>query len=84
LKDGAGKSKASYNKIRFCEEQAGWDGIEYFWVDICYIDKSNNTELAEAINLMFRWYRDADKCYVYLSGISESTSNNDNNFYQLP
>ncbi|KAH9210141.1 hypothetical protein DL95DRAFT_475336 [Leptodontidium sp. 2 PMI_412] len=35
-------------------------------MDTCCIDKSNSTELAEAINLMFRWYRDATKCYVYL------------------
>jgi hypothetical protein len=84
LKDGAGKSKAGYKKIRFCGEQAARDGIQYFWVDTCCIDKSNNTELAGAINSMFRWYCDADKCYVYLSDVSGSTSNNDNNSHQLP
>jgi hypothetical protein len=30
-------------------------------------DKSSSAELAEAINLMFRWYREAAKCSVYLS-----------------
>ncbi|KAH8600212.1 WD40-repeat-containing domain protein [Bisporella sp. PMI_857] len=74
LKDGTGKSKAGYKKIRFCGEQAGQDGIQYFWVDTCCIDKSNNTEPAGAINSMFRWYRDANKCYVYLSDVSASTS----------
>ncbi|KAK4194663.1 hypothetical protein QBC40DRAFT_353105 [Triangularia verruculosa] len=31
---------------------------------------SNSTELQEAINFMFRWYRDAAKCYVYLTDVS--------------
>ncbi|KAG4427329.1 hypothetical protein IFR05_017187, partial [Cadophora sp. M221] len=30
----------------------------------------NSTELAEAINSMFRWYQDATKCYVYLPDVS--------------
>jgi hypothetical protein len=43
-------------------------------VDTYCIDKSNSTELAEAINSMFRWYRDATKCYVYLPDISRLRS----------
>jgi hypothetical protein len=39
--------------------------------DTICIDKSNNNELSEAINSMFRWYRDAVKCYVYLSDVSQ-------------
>jgi hypothetical protein len=69
LIDGTGGSKDG-RKIRFCGEQASRDGLRYFWVDTCCIDKSNSTELAEAINSMFRWYRDAAKCYVYLSDVS--------------
>ncbi|KAM3077020.1 hypothetical protein ACMFMF_004934 [Clarireedia jacksonii] len=68
--DGTGKSKAGYGKIQFCGEQAKRNSLQYFWVDTCCIDKSNNVELAEAINLMFRWYRDATKCYVYLPDVS--------------
>jgi hypothetical protein len=67
---GPSKSKAGYRKIQFCAEQAARDGLQYFWVDTCCIDKSNFTELSEAINSMFRWYRDAAKCYVYLSDVS--------------
>ena len=37
LVKGAGKSKAGYNKIRFCGEQARRDGLRYFWVDTCCI-----------------------------------------------
>jgi hypothetical protein len=69
LMDGTGKSKPGYDKIRFYGEQARRDSLQYFWVDTCCIDKSNNTELSEAINSMFRWYRNAAKCYVYLWGV---------------
>ena len=75
LVDGHGQSKAGYNKIRFCGQQAEHDRIQYFWVDTCCIDRSNNTELSEAINSMFRWYREAAKCYVYLLDVSIPTSN---------
>ena len=70
LIDNTGKSKAGYNKIRFCGEQIIRDGLQYFWVDTCCIDKSNSVELQEAINSMFRWYQNATKCYVYLSDVS--------------
>jgi hypothetical protein len=69
LTKGSGKTKAGYRKIQFCGEQAARDGLRYCWVDTCCIDKSNNTELSEAINSMFRWYRNAAKCYVYLSDV---------------
>jgi hypothetical protein len=37
----------------------------------CCTDQSNNNELSEAINSMFRWYRNAVKCYVYLSDVPQ-------------
>jgi hypothetical protein len=74
LLNGTSKSKVGYGKIQFCGEQARRDSLQYFWVDTCCIDKSNSTELAEAINSMFRWYRDATKCYVYLSDVPRSRS----------
>ena len=70
LVEGASSNKAGFEKIDFCRKQAASDGLEYFWVDTCCIDKSSSTELTEAINSMFRWYKDADKCYVYLSDVS--------------
>lgn len=70
LKNGSGKSKAGYAKIQFCIAQARKDGLQHVWVDTCCIDKANHTELAEAIVSMFRWYREAVKCYVYLSDVS--------------
>jgi hypothetical protein len=70
LISGAGKGKTGFKKIKFCGEQATKDGLQYFWVDTCCIDKSNSTELTTAINSMFRWYRNAKKCYVYLVDVS--------------
>jgi len=70
LSEDTGKSKAGYHKIRFCGEQAARDGLQYFWVDTCCIDKTNAVELQSSINSMFRWYKNARKCYVYLSDTS--------------
>lgn len=70
LQNGTGKNKLGYDKIRFCADQAWEDGLEFFWVDTCCIDKPNSTELQEAINSMFRWYQNAAKCYVFLSDVS--------------
>ncbi|KAH7061027.1 kinesin light chain 1, partial [Paraphoma chrysanthemicola] len=66
---GTGKDKTGYDKIRFCGGRAAADGLQYFWVDTCCIDKSTSHELSTAINSMFRWYQRASKCYVYLSDI---------------
>lgn len=51
--------KAGYRKIQFCSEQAAKNGLHYFWIDTCCIDKSSSAELTEAINSMFAWYRDS-------------------------
>lgn len=66
---GTGKDKSGYDKIRFCGRRAEADGLQYFWVDTCCIDKSTSHELSTAINSMFRWYQRASKCYVYLSDV---------------
>jgi hypothetical protein len=34
-------------------EQAAQDGLQYSWVDTCFIDKSNLQELSNAINSIF-------------------------------
>lgn len=71
LMEGTGKHKTGYKKIQFCRKQAAADGLQHFWVDTCCIDKSSSTELTEAINSMFRWYKNAAECYVYLSDVSK-------------
>jgi hypothetical protein len=37
--DGTGKDKPGYCKLTFCGKQAANDGLQYFWVDTCCIDK---------------------------------------------
>ncbi|OQV09788.1 NACHT domain-containing protein [Cladophialophora immunda] len=74
MESGTGKDKLGYEKIRFCGEQARQDDLQYFWIDTCCIDKKNAAELQHAINSMFRWYRDAEHCYVYLADVSISLS----------
>ncbi|KAF2678940.1 HET-domain-containing protein, partial [Lentithecium fluviatile CBS 122367] len=70
LTNGTGKDKPGYEKIWFCGEQAAQDGLKYFWIDTCCINKANKAELSQAINSMFCWYRNATQCYVYLSDVS--------------
>ncbi|OCK72772.1 HET-domain-containing protein, partial [Lepidopterella palustris CBS 459.81] len=65
-----GKSKAGWKKIEFCADKADADGLQYFWIDTCCIDKRSSAELSKAINSMFRWYRKASRCYVYLTDVS--------------
>ncbi|KAH8772412.1 hypothetical protein F5882DRAFT_410473 [Hyaloscypha sp. PMI_1271] len=56
LMNGTGKGKTGYGKIEFCGKQARSDGLKYFWVDTCCINKSSSNELSKAINSMFCWY----------------------------
>ena len=70
ISEGNRTSKTGLDKIRFCGEQARRDRLQYFWVDTCCIDKSSSAEFTHAINSMFGWYRNAAKCYVYLSDVS--------------
>ncbi|KAH8716753.1 hypothetical protein GQ44DRAFT_624900, partial [Phaeosphaeriaceae sp. PMI808] len=70
IMNGDGKAKPGYEKIRFCEVQARQDGLQYFWIDTCCINKANKAELAFSIRSMFCWYRNAVRCYIYLSDVS--------------
>jgi hypothetical protein len=64
LENNTGKSKIGYRKLNFCAKQTVRDRLEYCWIDTCCIDRANHTELSEAINSMFKWYRGATKCCV--------------------
>jgi hypothetical protein len=80
LTSGMGRNMLGWKKIVGCCELALHEGLEWAWIDSCCIDKTSSSELSEAINSMFRWYRDAEICYVYLSDASgplEEASNMD-------
>ena len=53
-------------KIEQCRKQAARDHYKWVWIDTCCINKDSSAELSEAINSMYRWYRDAGRCYVHL------------------
>ena len=56
-------------KLEGCCRQAKEDNLNYVWIDTCCIDKDKETELSQAINSMFRWYRNAAVCYAYLCDV---------------
>ena len=53
------EKEEGYRKLRFCSEQAAQDGLQYFWIDTCCIDRWDNNERSKAINSMFQWYQNA-------------------------
>ncbi|KAI6143794.1 hypothetical protein BKA82DRAFT_65217, partial [Pisolithus tinctorius] len=55
-----------YQKIRNSCLQACHNGLHWLWVDTCCIDKRSSAELSEAINSMYAWYANSDRCYAYL------------------
>lgn len=67
--DPTALSKSGWGKIDKTCRQAAQHGLKYAWVDTCCIDKSSSAELSEAINSMFRWYKRAAVCYVFLSDL---------------
>ncbi|KAF2966551.1 hypothetical protein GQX73_g7028 [Xylaria multiplex] len=87
LEQGIGQRKIGYKKIRFCGERARRDGLRYFWVDTCCIDKSSSAELEKSIRSMFLWYRNATKCYAYLEDVSrpatQDSDRHDNPHWKL-
>nr|OQO19819.1 hypothetical protein B0A51_12754 [Rachicladosporium sp. CCFEE 5018] len=69
----AERKTKSFAKIRFASDQAAKDGLDHVWVDTCCIDRMNGPEHAEAIVSMFRWYREATRCYAYLTDVDVLT-----------
>ncbi|KAH7146502.1 heterokaryon incompatibility protein-domain-containing protein, partial [Dactylonectria macrodidyma] len=66
----ARKKTASFSKIEATCRLVLGEGLDYVWVDTCCIDKSSSAELSEAINSMFRWYKNAIYCLAFLSDFS--------------
>lgn len=58
------------NKTDGCIIATKEAGYDYVWIDTCCINKHDAVELSEAITSMFRWYKKAAICFVYLSDVS--------------
>ncbi|KAI1611705.1 heterokaryon incompatibility protein-domain-containing protein [Exophiala viscosa] len=69
LSMSASENSAGYRKILRCCKYAASCGCDWAWIDTCCIDKTSSAELSEAINSMYRWYRRATVCFVYLSDV---------------
>ncbi|KAI0378935.1 heterokaryon incompatibility protein-domain-containing protein [Hypomontagnella monticulosa] len=65
-------TRKGFTKIKYCCKQAAKEGLDWVWVDTCCIDKTNSSELSEAINSMFRWYKQATICYAYLADVTST------------
>ena len=60
--------KKGFLKTIGCALQAEKDNIKYIWCDTCCIDKTDRTELSEAIDYMYHWYK-GQLCYAYLGDV---------------
>lgn len=72
IKDEA-RCKQAFPKINGACKQAASDEYEWIWIDSLCIDKSSSSELQEAINSMWSWYKNACICYAYLEDIPNGT-----------
>lgn len=61
--------KEGFVKIQGACNQARCDKLEWLWVDTNCIDKTSSSELSEAINSMYAWYRDSVICYAFLADV---------------
>ncbi|KAK5110490.1 hypothetical protein LTR85_001019 [Meristemomyces frigidus] len=69
--EGTSKPGSGSEKIRFCIQQTVQDGLEYFWVDTCCINKKDDAELSKSLRSMFRWYAGANRCYAFLTDVPQ-------------
>ncbi|CAK3992734.1 Hypothetical predicted protein [Lecanosticta acicola] len=64
--------KAGYRKVEgfvsYIKTQIPF--VKWLWIDTCCIKQNSDRELSEAINSMFRWYRDAEVCLAYLEDVT--------------
>ncbi|KAI6161760.1 heterokaryon incompatibility protein-domain-containing protein [Pisolithus thermaeus] len=70
---GEMRKRSGYHKIRESCLQAFHDHLSWLWVDTCCIDKRSSAELSEAINSMYVWYANSDRCYAFLHDVTTNT-----------
>ncbi|KAG2119454.1 heterokaryon incompatibility protein-domain-containing protein [Suillus clintonianus] len=68
--EGNRSTRPGFIKLRnFCQKAREY-GCRLAWSDTCCINKSSSAELDEAIRAMFKWYRNAEICIVFLADSS--------------
>ncbi|KAI0197469.1 heterokaryon incompatibility protein-domain-containing protein [Astrocystis sublimbata] len=68
------ESRLGFQKMKGSCKQAVKDDLEWIWIDTCCIDKKSSAELSEAINSMFKWYKQSEVCYILLSDVPSLAS----------
>jgi hypothetical protein len=71
------EDKKGFTKVQQTARLAKQAGLSYIWIDTCCIDKSSSSELQEAINSMFFWYRRSTVCFAYLCDINADACESD-------
>ncbi|RFU81844.1 ankyrin repeat-containing domain [Trichoderma arundinaceum] len=67
--EGGVTTKEGFKKVQQCCVRAKADGFDYVWIDTCCINKTSSAELSEAINSMYLWYHQSDRCYAYMADV---------------
>lgn len=67
------RARTGWQKIEQSCKKAAGDGHSWIWIDTCCIDKSSSAELSEAINSMWRYYKDSKVCTCEYMSIKAST-----------
>jgi hypothetical protein len=73
MQSGVASQMKGFSKIQRCCQKAAEDGYAYCWLDVCCIDKKSSAELSEAINSMYKWYKNSNVCYAYLADLTTPT-----------
>ncbi|THU92937.1 HET-domain-containing protein [Dendrothele bispora CBS 962.96] len=73
-KDRAGWKKAGWRKIWNACKYVQQYKFEWIWIDTCCIDKTSSAELSEALNSMYKYYREGRVCIAYLSDVLNGRS----------
>ncbi|KAI0864817.1 heterokaryon incompatibility protein-domain-containing protein [Xylaria cubensis] len=72
-------SRKGFKKIQGCCNIAyRCYNLKWAWVDTCCINKESSTELSEAINSMFKWYKTAAVCIVLLQDVQQHSQSSSN------
>ncbi|RDW72808.1 hypothetical protein BP6252_06715 [Coleophoma cylindrospora] len=60
------KIAGACKQVRETDDQA----MRKLWIDTICVNQGDAQEVSTSINSMFRWYRNAEVCYVYLFDVS--------------
>ena len=65
------KIAGACKKVLETEDEA----MRHIWIDTICINQGDSREVNTSINSMFRWYQNAQVCYVYLFDVSWDSTN---------